>query len=143
MRPSRRAFVVGAAFAPIATSEVRSSTAEVTDICALWLAVHSETERLQAEWGRAEHDLVSKFDWRRLNDEQRGRHPSARLLDDIDERLDELGDQRDTVTAMLAPSLACLVLTHPRLNVMMLPLGAALSVRHCVPSNTGELVCMG
>lgn len=102
---SRRHFMVGAsATSAIMPLGIAQDTA--IDACHAWQIYHAEQEELIKRWQALEAHLIRHHDWCRLSKRQRAAMPEATELDAIDDRLDEIHDQKQTLLAALRRSNA-------------------------------------
>ncbi len=102
--PSRRALIGGATVAPLLFgSTVIADQAVIA--CENWLALRAEHERLAGRWSKLEAKLASEHDYLKLSRRQQRALPEARELDDIDDQLEDLHEQQQTLLAVL-PTIA-------------------------------------
>ena len=73
--------------------------------CENWLALRAAHERLARRWSRLEAKLEREHNYLSLSRRQQRALPQARELDDIDDQLEELHEQQQTLLAIL-PTLA-------------------------------------
>ncbi|MFT3728624.1 MAG: hypothetical protein QM759_12440 [Terricaulis sp.] len=73
--------------------------------CENWLALRAEQERLAGRWSRLEAKLAREQNYLSLSRRKQRALPEARELDDIDDQLEELHEQQQTLLAVL-PTLA-------------------------------------
>jgi predicted RNase H-like nuclease (RuvC/YqgF family) len=73
--------------------------------CENWLALRAEQERLASRWSRLEAKLAREHNYLSLSRRKQRALPEARELDDIDDQLEELYEQQQTLLAVL-PTLA-------------------------------------
>lgn len=103
--PSRRALLGGAAVAPLLLEASTSDADQSVVACENWLALRAEHERLARRWSRLEAKLAREHNYLSLSRRQQRALPEARELDDIDDQLEELHEQQQTLLAVL-PTLA-------------------------------------
>lgn len=103
--PSRRALIGGATVAPLLLEGSIVIADPAVIACENWLALRTEHERLARRWSRLEAKLAREHNYLSLSRRQQRALPEARELDDIDDQLEELHEQQQTLLAVL-PTLA-------------------------------------
>jgi len=103
--PSRRALLGGATAAPLLLESSSADADQSVVACENWLALRAEHERLARRWSRLEAKLAREHNYLSLSRRQQRALPEARELDDIDDQLEELHEQQQTLLAVL-PTLA-------------------------------------
>lgn len=103
--PSRRALIGGATVAPLLLGESTVIADPAVIACDNWLALRAEHERLARKWSRLEAKLAREHNYLSLSRRKQRALPEARELDDIDDQLEELHEQQQTLLAVL-PTLA-------------------------------------
>jgi hypothetical protein len=63
--------------------------------CAAWLALDGEIDRLSRRWADLETQMAHEFDWFALSFEERRSIPQAQEMFELEERLDQLSDERE------------------------------------------------
>ena len=114
--PSRRAVLLGASATPVLASAGQASTASATAdptvaICAKWLAVGAEKERLLIAWGDHEDWLARTYDWHRLSSAERSAIPEGGRLGEIEALMDSLCDALEDLFQALPVTPATSVAT--------------------------------
>ena len=74
--------------------------------CAAWLALDSEIDRLSRRWAELETQMAREFDWFALSSEERRAIPQAQEMFELEERLDQLSDERELRLNALAERMA-------------------------------------
>lgn len=99
---TRRSVLSGSSAVPFfAPDHALGSADPSVAICARWLAVDAEQQRLQLEWGALEGWLMTKRNWYKLSSEEQAAIPEGARLAEIDARLDVLeGEGRVLLKAM-------------------------------------------
>lgn len=106
--PSRRSVIGGATIAPL----IAAAPASASDIdpcinaCESWLALHAEQKRLANRWCDLEAELERTHNYLSLSRRRQRLLPQANELEDIDDRLDELHDEMQTLLALLPTMVA-------------------------------------
>lgn len=106
--PSRRSVIGGTTIAPL----IVGVPARVDDIdpcinaCENWLALHAEHKRLANRWCDLEAELERTHNYLSLSRRKQRLLPEMRELEDIDDRLDELHDEMQTLLALLPTMVA-------------------------------------
>ncbi|WP_135212735.1 hypothetical protein [Vitreimonas flagellata] len=105
---SRRSVIGGATVAPW----IAAVPASANDIdpcinaCEHWLALHAEHKRLAHRWCDLEAELERTHNYLSLPRRKQRRLPQAHELEDIDDRLDELHEEMQTLLALLPTMVA-------------------------------------
>jgi len=97
---SRRLLLTGGAALPL-VSLPPSAKDPATAIAERWLAVQADHEALTSRWQNLETYLFREHDWPRLSHRQRAAFRQAAELDAIDDRLDSLNEEQETLIAAL------------------------------------------
>lgn len=77
-------------------------TNEPVAVCARWLAIDFEIDRLALQWARLETQMAREFGWLSLSQVERRALPQAAEMFEIEERLDRLADEREHGLTSLA-----------------------------------------
>lgn len=104
--PSRRTFVLGATSAPLLSEGSTTDTDQSIIACENWLALRAEHERLARRWSRLEAKLAREHNYLKLSRRQQRALPAAQELSDIDDQLEELHEQQQTLLALLPTLVA-------------------------------------
>jgi len=91
---------------PVLLTNAAAATDSSITACENWLALRAEHERLARRWSRLEAKLAREHNYLNLCRRQQRALPEARELDDIDDRLEELHDQQQTLLALLPTLVA-------------------------------------
>lgn len=105
--PSRRALLGGATAAPLLLERSTADADQSVVACENWLALRAEHERLARRWSSLEAKLAREHNYLSLSRRQQRALPEARELDDIDDQLEELHEQQQTLLAVL-PTFAAI-----------------------------------
>ena len=105
---SRRLLLTGGAVLPL-LSLPPSAKDPATAIANGWLAVQADHEALTSRRQNLETYLFREYDWPRLSHRQRAAFRQAAELDAIDDRLDALNEEQDTLIAALPAAVATTV----------------------------------
>lgn len=100
--PTRR-LVLGASAVPLF---VNIGGDQVAHACEAWLADYSERERLIRRWQKLETHLFKVHNWSKLSCEQRNQFTEKLEMDNLDGRIDALGDKNRGVLASLPTMFA-------------------------------------
>lgn len=102
--PTRR-LVLGASAVPL---YVNIGGDQVAHACEAWLADYSERERLIRRWQQLETHLFKVHNWSMLSCDQRNQFAEKQEMDNLDGRIDALGDRnrelRTSLPTMFATS---------------------------------------
>lgn len=104
--PSRRALLGGATVAPLLLGRSTADADRAVIACENWLALRAQHERLARRWSRLEAKLAREHNYLSLSRRQQRTLPEARELDDIDDQLEELNEQQQTLLAVLPTLVA-------------------------------------
>ncbi|HVK81061.1 MAG TPA: hypothetical protein VM915_10665 [Verrucomicrobiae bacterium] len=105
---SRRSVLGGATVAPLIAA-VPASASELDpciNACEHWLALHAEHKRLANRWCDLEVELERTHNFLSLSRRQQRLIPQARELEEIDDRLEELHEEKQTLLALLPTLVA-------------------------------------
>ena len=108
MALSRRLLLTSGAALPL-LSHPRSAKDPATAIANGWLAVQADHEALTSRRQNLETYLFREYDWPRLSHRQRAAFRQAAELDAIDDRLDALNEEQDTLIAAVPAAVATTV----------------------------------
>lgn len=100
--PTRR-LVLGASAVPLF---VNIAGDQVAFACDAWLADYSERERLIRRWQQLETHLFKVRNWSKLSCDQRNQFAEKQEMDNLDGRIDALGDKNRRVLASLPTMFA-------------------------------------
>jgi hypothetical protein len=104
--PSRRALIGGATVAPLLLERSSAASDQSIIACENWLALRAEHERLARRWSRLEAKLAREHNYLKLSRRQQRALPEAQELSDIDDQLEELHEQQQTLLALLPTLVA-------------------------------------
>lgn len=106
--PSRRSVIGGATITPLIAG-VPASADDIDpciNACENWLALHAEHRRLANRWSDLEAELERTHNYLSLSRRKQRLLPEARELEDIDDRLEELHEEMQTLLALLPTMVA-------------------------------------
>ncbi|HYD88278.1 MAG TPA: hypothetical protein VEA80_12430 [Vitreimonas sp.] len=103
--PSRRTLIGGATAAPLFAGALSAPTDHAIVACENWLALDAEYKRLSRRWQKLEAQLAREQNFLKLSRRQQRALPQAQELYQIDDRLEELWEEQETLLKIL-PTLA-------------------------------------
>ena len=105
---SRRATIATLSAAPFLSASVAGATEpdQCIAACENWLALHAEHKRLANRWCDLEAELERTHNYLSLSRRKQRLLPEARELEDIDDRLEELHQEMQTLLALLPTMVA-------------------------------------
>ena len=103
--PSRRTLIGGATAAPLFAGAASAPTDQAVTACENWLALDAECNRLSRRWQKLETQLAREHDFLKLSRRQQRKLPQAQELYAIDDRLEELWEEKDALLKIL-PAVA-------------------------------------
>jgi predicted nuclease with TOPRIM domain len=105
---SRRAAIAALSTTPILSVSVADAAEldQCVAACEHWLTLHAEHKRLASRWCDLEAELERTHNYLSLSRRKQRRLPQAHELEDIDDRLDELHEEMQTLLALLPTMVA-------------------------------------
>jgi hypothetical protein len=105
---SRRATIVSLSAAPLFTTGVAQAGQpdESVAACENWLALNAEHQRLSRRWSSLEAQLARTHNFLNLSRRQQRRLPEAQEFQEIDDRLEQLHEQKQALLALLPTLVA-------------------------------------
>lgn len=105
---SRRSVIGGATVAPLIAAAPASAGVidPCINACEHWLTLHAEHKRLANRWCDLEAELERRHNYLSLSRRKQRLLPQARELEDIDDRLEELHEEMQTLLALLPTMIA-------------------------------------
>jgi predicted nuclease with TOPRIM domain len=106
--PSRRSVIGGATVAPLIAAAPASAGVidPCINACEHWLTLHAEHKRLANRWCDLEAELERTHNYLSLSRRKQRLLPQAHELEDIDDRLEELHEEMQTLLALLPTMIA-------------------------------------
>ena len=105
---SRRATIATLSAAPFLSASIAGAAEpdQCVAACEHWLALHAEHKRLANRWCDLEVELERTHNFLSLSRRQQRLIPQARELEEIDDRLEELHEEKQTLLALLPTMVA-------------------------------------
>lgn len=105
---SRRATIATLSAAPFLGPSVAVALEpdQCVAVCEHWLTLHAEHKRLANRWCDLEAELERTHNYLSLSRRKQRLLPQARELEDIDDRLEELHEEMQTLLALLPTMIA-------------------------------------